>query len=188
MMHTEDQETIARFLRRESEAVQIIEGWIARAASPFRRRLGEQWEDALQEILLEVTRLLERGSFRGESSLKTYLWRVANHACLRQIRAQTRVNWVDIDALAEQGGPPEDSPLDQLLQKERMDILRRVMAEMPAECRNLLQMIVEGSSYQEMSRRLGAPEGALRVKALRCRKKAAEMRDQFLGKKQRAAM
>jgi DNA-directed RNA polymerase specialized sigma24 family protein len=113
----EDQEIIGRFLRRETTAVEVIEGWIARAASPFRQRLGSQWEDLLQEVSLEITRLLERGSFRGEASLKTYIWRVTGHACLKQLRAQTRVQWLEIEAVAEQCGPPEHSPLNQLLQK-----------------------------------------------------------------------
>src|SRR5262249_39698947 len=87
---TEDHEIIARFLRRETSAVKVIEDWIARAASSFRQRLGSHWEDLLQEVSLEITRLLERGSFRGESKLKTYIWRVTCHACLKQLRAQSR--------------------------------------------------------------------------------------------------
>ena len=84
-MQSADQDIMARFLRRESEAVKVIEGWIARAASPFRQRLAAQWEDVLQEVCLEVTRLFERGAFRGEASLKTYLcceaWPVRGRTC-----------------------------------------------------------------------------------------------------------
>src|SRR2546427_4812110 len=104
-MQAEDQEIIARFLQREAEAVRVIEGWIVRAASSFRQRLAAQWEDTLQEVRLEVTRLLERGAFRGEASLKTYLWRVVNHACINQLRAQAKSQWMDLDSLAEQVGP-----------------------------------------------------------------------------------
>lgn len=43
-------------------------------------------------------------------------------------------------------------------------------------------MILDGLSYQEMSLRLGSSEGALRVKALRCRKRAVAVRDQLLSK------
>src|SRR5205085_1653053 len=118
----EDQEIITRFLRHESEAAHVIEGWIARAASPFRQRLGLQWEDVLQEVSLEVTRLLERGSFRGESSLKTYLWRIVNHACinqlrqLRKLRTQAQTHWMEFEDLVELAVSPDGSPLDQLLQ------------------------------------------------------------------------
>jgi RNA polymerase sigma factor (sigma-70 family) len=176
---TEDQEIITRFLQRETGAVRVIESWIARAASPFRQRLAGHWEDTLQEALLEVTRLFERGAFRGEASLKTYLWRVVNHACLKQLRAQAKTNHVDLDNLPELSGPAEDSPLQQLLSKEAGLILLRVLAEMPSECCGLWRMILDGLSYQQMSQQLGASEGALRVKVLRCRKRAVEMRQQL---------
>ncbi len=183
-MVVEDQEIIERFLRREAESARVIEGWIARAASPFRRRLGSSWEDLLQEVSLEITRLLERGSFRGDARLKTYIWRVTTHACLKQLRAQTRAQWTELDAVAEQCLPPEHSPLNQLLQKESVTLLLRVMEQTPDECRGLWRMILDGLSYQEMSLRLGSSEGALRVKALRCRKRAVAVRDQLLSKKQ----
>jgi RNA polymerase sigma factor (sigma-70 family) len=188
LMSSEDQEIITRFLGEEIEAVRIIEGWIARAASPFRQRLASHWEDALQEISLEVTRLLERGTFRGEASLKTYLWRVANHYCIRQLRTQTRVQWLDLDSIVEQPRPSEHSPLDQLLEKESESLLLRVLEETTDECRKLWRMILDGLSYQQMSHRVGASEGALRVKVLRCRKRAVAVREQLLGKKQEIGM
>lgn len=187
-MFVEDQEIIARFLRREAESAKVIEGWIARAASPFRRRLGSGWEDLLQEVSLEITRLLERGSFRGEARLKTYVWRVTSHACLKQLRAQTRTQWAELDTLDEQCGPPEDSPLHQLLQKESVSLLLRVVEQTSDECREMWRMILDGLSYQEMSQRLGASEGALRVKALRCRKRAVALRDQLLSRKEEILM
>ena len=188
-MLAEDQEIITRFLRHESEAAHVIEGWIARAASPFRQRLGLQWEDVLQEVSLEVTRLLERGSFRGESSLKTYLWRIVNHACinqlrqLRKLRTQAQTHWMEFEDLVELAVSPDGSPLDQLLQKESERLLLRVLSEMSAECRSLWGMIFDGLSYQQMSQRLGASEGALRVKALRCRQRAVAVREELIGKK-----
>ena len=188
MTQLNDQEIITRYLRLESEAARLVEDWIVRAASPFRRRLASHWDDTLQEIRLEITRLFERGAFRGEASLKTYLWRVVNHACIRQIRKQSRTDWVDLDSLAEHGGPPEDLPLNQLLQKESANLLLRVLAEMSEECCRLWQMILDGLSYQEISAREGVKEGALRVKVLRCRKKAVEMRDRIMSKKRNLAM
>jgi RNA polymerase sigma factor (sigma-70 family) len=180
----EDQEIIERFLGRDVESAKIIEGWIARAASPFRRRLGSGWEDLLQEVSLEITRLLKGGSFRGEARLKTYVWRVTSHACLKQLRAQTKTQWTELETLDEQSGPTKDSPLHQLLRKESVKLLLRVVEQTSPECREMWRMILEGMSYQEMSLKLGASEGALRVKALRCRKRAVALRDQLLSGKE----
>jgi RNA polymerase sigma-70 factor (ECF subfamily) len=181
----DDQEIIARFLRREAESARAIESWIARAASPFRRRLGSNWEDLLQEVTLEITRLLEQGSFRGEARLKTYIWRVTTHACLKQIRAQNKAQWLDLDSIVEKGGPPELSPLNKLLEKESVGLLLRVMERTTDECRGLWRLILAGLSYQEISRQMDASEGALRVKALRCRKRAVALRDELLAKKEK---
>lgn len=183
-----DQEIIHGFLRRDPQAAETIGIWIARAASPFRRRLASNWDDIVQEVLLEVTRLLERGSFRGESSLKTYVWRVTDHACLKQLRAQTRVQWTNVEVLDDLGSPIENSPFYQLQQKEAERLLLKVMTETSEECRNLWQMILDGMSYQQMSEQVGSSEGSLRVKVLRCRKRALAMRDQLLGQKQQMAM
>src|SRR6185369_4066182 len=97
-MQAEDAEVVDRYLKGEAQAVGTVDGWIARAAYPYQRRLSSRWDDVLQDIRLEVTRLLKQGKFRGESSFKTYLWRVVSHTCLDQIRAESRVKWTEIDA------------------------------------------------------------------------------------------
>jgi len=187
-MQPENEELIARFLQGESEAVKVIDGWIAGAAWPYQRRLASHWEDVLQEVRLEMTRLLRQGEFRGEAGLKTYVWRIVNHTCVDKIRAQAKWQWVELDGLVERLGSTEGSPLQQLLQKESRQILWRVLEQMPQECRALWKMVLDGLSYQEMSQRLGVSEGALRVRGLRCRKKAVAVRDQLMGGKQEAAM
>ena len=84
----DDRDMVTRFLRGDSDAVATLDGWISRAAWPYQRRLANRWDDVLQDVRLEVTRLLGEGKFRGESSLRTYLWRVVCHTCLDLIRSQ----------------------------------------------------------------------------------------------------
>jgi len=85
-MTGDDQEVVTRYLRGDAEAVATVDGWISRAAWPVPAALSDCWDDVLQEVRLEVTRLLGQGKFRGESSLRTYLWRVVSHTCLDQLR------------------------------------------------------------------------------------------------------
>jgi RNA polymerase sigma factor (sigma-70 family) len=179
----EDEKLIAQFLEGEAEAVGRVEEWIARAAWPFQRRLAAQWDDVLQDAQLEVTNLLRQNKFRGQSGLRTYLARVVSNTCIDYIRAQSKWNWTELENLPEPAGRAADSPLAQLLRKEADDLLLRVLAEMPEECREALGMIVDGMSYREMSRRLGVLEGALRVRVLRCRQKATALRERLAGEK-----
>ena len=48
------------------------------------------------------------------------------------------------------------------------------LQRVPVECRQIWDGILRGLSYQQLSGELGVSEGALRVRAHRCRKRAAE--------------
>lgn len=178
----EDSEIIVGYLSGEPAAVSRVDGWLQRAASSYRRRLRDQWEDVLQDVRLEVTRLLQQDKFRGDSSLKTYLWRVTCHTCLDRIRSRQRWNMVEFDpkrAEEDEAASLLNRPQQKVWSAER-DLLIRVLAAMDEECRRLWRMLVDGWSYREMSLEVGASEGALRVRVLRCRRKAQEERERLL--------
>lgn len=174
-MGIDDREMVARFLRGEKDAVETVDGWIARAAWPYQRRLADRWDDVLQDVRLEVTRLLGQGKFRGESSLRTYLWRVVSHTCLDQIRAQKKWSWANIEEVPE----PEAVPAGSARQEDK-DLLLRVLEQVPPDCREMWRMIVAGLSYREMSLRLSVAEGTLRVRVLRCRERALTARRELM--------
>ncbi|HKV07638.1 MAG TPA: sigma-70 family RNA polymerase sigma factor [Thermoanaerobaculia bacterium] len=179
-MAADDQEMVARFLRGEADAVGTVDGWISRAAWPYQRRLADRWDDVLQDVRLEVTRLLGQGKFRGESSLRTYLWRVVSHTCLDQIRSQSKWQWTDLEAV-DHGNGPTLPPPSLASAREEKDLLLRVLERVPQECRELWRMITAGLSYKEMSLRTDVAEGTLRVRVLRCREKAVAVRQELLG-------
>lgn len=170
-MEADDRQLITDFLRGERAAIEQIEDWLQQAALRYRQPLAMPWEDVQQELLLEATGLLQRGAFRGDSRLRTYLWRVANCICLNLLRDQARERLSDLDAEVDRLQAPGSSPLERVLKKESVSDLTRLMEVMP-ECRKLWVMILGGKSYREMSRELGVSTGSLRVKVLRCRRKA----------------
>lgn len=178
-MATDDQDMVARFLRGEVDAVGTVDGWISRAAWPYQRRLSNRWDDVLQDVRLEITRLLSQGKFRGESSLRTYLWRVVNHTCLDQIRAEGKRQWTDLEEVEKgtDGPPPDLAPARQ----EDRDLLLRVLERVSRDCREMWRMILAGFSYRDISLRLDVAEGTLRVRALRCREKAIALRAELMG-------
>ncbi len=172
-METDDQQLIADFLRGESAAVEQVADWLRQAAFRYRRSLTMPWEDVQQELLLEATDLLRRGRFRGESQLKTYLWRVAHCICLNLLRDQGRLRWSALEAHTERLPAPGSSSLERVLKKESVNELTQLMEAM-LECRKLWRMILDGKNYREMAQTLGVSAGSLRVKVLRCRRKAFE--------------
>lgn len=179
-MQSQDPDLIHRFLRGDRDAITEIDGWIEHAIWPYRQRLADAWEDLLQDIRLELTRLLRENIFRGESRLKTYVWRVANHICVDRLRSVAKWKWTDLETIEE------DLTCDGLISRsegsryEDRDLMKRVLRELSAECRQMWALIVAGFSYSEMSHRMRIAEGTLRVRVLRCRKKAIAIRDQLL--------
>jgi RNA polymerase sigma factor (sigma-70 family) len=177
-METSDQEMVSRYLQGDAEAVGTVDAWISRAAWPYQRRLSGRWEDVLQDVRLEVTRLLGQGRFRGESSLRTYLWQVVSHTCLDQLRALGRWQWTELEEV-DQGGSALAPPVTG--GHEDRDLVLRVLERVSGDCRQMWRLIAMGHSYREMSQRMGVAEGTLRVRVLRCREKAVAVRRELLG-------
>jgi RNA polymerase sigma-70 factor (ECF subfamily) len=173
-MDAEDRQLVEGYLRGERETLAVVDGWLAAAAWPFLRRLPNEREDVLQEVRLEVLRLLREGRFRGESRLKTYLWRVAGHTCIDALRRRRRRPQDEPADEPVETAAPDPSPLDLTLQEERQRALLRLLEGVPAACRELWQAILAGASYQDIATRTGVSEGTLRVRAHRCRKLALE--------------
>jgi RNA polymerase sigma-70 factor, ECF subfamily len=170
----EDAETAAGYLRGDAEALASVDRWIAGAAAPFRRRLADDWPDLLQEARIEILRLLRNQSWRGEARLRTYVWQVVAHTCLdamRRLKRRPALEPVEADAPLPAAGP---SPLDLVMGEDSRRRLLVALDAVPAECRDLWRLILSGLSYQQISTRTGVAEGALRVRAHRCRKRAVE--------------
>jgi len=124
------------------------------------RMLGNQTdaEDQLQEIFLSAHRKLE--SFRGESALGTWLYRLAMNQLLDYVRSraartgQLTDGLDDATLLADAGG---HRLADRVI--DRID-LERALAELPGGCRAaFLLHDVEGLEHKEVSEALGIAEG-----------------------------
>jgi RNA polymerase sigma-70 factor (ECF subfamily) len=115
-------------------------------------------EDQLQEIFLSAHRKLD--SFRGESALGTWLYRLAMNQILDHVRSraartgQLTDGLDDATVLADAGGHRlADRAID------RID-LERALAELPAGCRAAFVLHdVEGLEHREVSEVLGIAEG-----------------------------
>lgn len=175
-----DSEVIEYYLRGDAEAVDKVDQWILQSARSFRRSLAQDWDDTLQEVRLEVLRLLRQGRFRGDANLKTYVWRVVSHSCLDRLRARRRWLWTNLEDRPEMDNFALGKSRESSGWRESKDLLLRVLGRTSPECRRLWSMILSGLSYREMSQKLGVSEGTLRVRVLRCRKRALEIRDDLL--------
>jgi RNA polymerase sigma-70 factor, ECF subfamily len=136
-------------------------------------------EDLLQEIFLSAHRKLE--SFRGESALGTWLYRLATNHCLDYLRSRAaRTNQLT-DALDDEVGlfePGRRGLAEQTITK--MD-LERALAQLPDGCRAAFVLHdIEGLEHREVAAALGIAEGTSKSQVHKAR---LRLRSVLLNKK-----
>jgi RNA polymerase sigma-70 factor, ECF subfamily len=124
----------------------------------------EDASDLSQEVFLRAYRGLHR--FRGQSSLSTWLYRIAVNVCLNRVSARTPQaepigEQHDLDAGSE-------SPIDRVLKHERAERVRAAIAELPPKQRaTLILRIYHDMTHQEIAGVLGNSVGAAKANFFR---------------------
>jgi RNA polymerase sigma-70 factor (ECF subfamily) len=131
--------------------------------------------DVAQDALL--TAFVHRHQFRGESSYRTWLYKIATTAALSTLRRErARRRGLDaVTAAVETGTPPgaAEPPLRADLALERAFKVARLeeqLAQLDTKYRRVLEICVhEGKSEGEAAAALGISTGAVKVRAFRAR-------------------
>jgi RNA polymerase sigma-70 factor (ECF subfamily) len=120
----------------------------------------EDASDLSQDVFLRAYRGL--GRFRGQSSLGTWLHRIAVNVCLNRVSARSPVN-DPIDEHRHVDTTTASAP-EQLLQLERAALVRRAIAGLPRRQRTtLILRVYHEMSHQEIARVLGSSVGAVKA-------------------------
>ncbi|MCB9378634.1 MAG: sigma-70 family RNA polymerase sigma factor [Holophagales bacterium] len=173
----EDAALAERLLAGDAEAFAGVRRWVRGALGPYRRRLAADLEDLEQEVVVALVETLRAGRFEGRSRLSTYVRRMVHYRCLNRLRTLRRREMVDVDDAGLEDGEP--TPFERARRRQELAVGLRVLAEMPAACRELWAMIHRGLSYDAMAERLHVAAGTLRVRVHRCREKALAARDRL---------
>jgi RNA polymerase sigma-70 factor (ECF subfamily) len=137
------------------------------------RMLGDptQAEDAAHDVFLKAYRKL--GDFRGDSGVRTWLYRITINHCQNLLQTWHRrhmVNNAD-DAIWETAQSGFDSPLRVLENKELGQRIQRALDALSEEYRLLLLLVAdEKLSYEEVGELTGQSADAVRGKLHRARK------------------
>jgi len=119
-------------------------------------------EDATQEVFLIVFKGL--AGFRGESSLSTWIYRIAIRTAFRTRARRPRTEPLVVD-------PPGDAT-DPALEREKGSRLRTALTRLSAEHRTVLALFaLDGLSHREIASTLGIPEGTVWSRLHLARKK-----------------
>jgi RNA polymerase sigma-70 factor (ECF subfamily) len=138
---------------------------LRRIAGSYEPRSGRR-DDLFQEIALALWQALPR--FRGECSMRTFVFRVAHNRALTQAARRSRGETLDVSE-ADHLTDPADDPETQTARRQQRDRLDRAIRRLPILQRQVLLLALEDLSHAEIGGVLGIKENAVAVRLSRAR-------------------
>lgn len=118
--------------------------------------------DIAQEVFVKVYQSI--GSFRGDSSLFTWLYRISTNLCLNHVRRKKLRSIFSIDDLEHLIRSDEDSAHTVLEKREQRTLIEKAIETLPPKQRLVFTMrYFDEMPYEEMARILKKTTGGLKA-------------------------
>jgi RNA polymerase sigma factor (sigma-70 family) len=136
---------------------------LSRMAASYSRGAAER-EDLEQDIALALWRALP--TFRGESSLKTFAYRVARYCCFRHVRRRKDADpSIDAAGVADPAACIESA----ILRADQRAQIEQALTDLPDNLETVLTLHLSGQSYAQIAETLGITERNVSVRLSRAR-------------------
>lgn len=138
----------------------------------------EEAEDVVQDTLIKVWNARDR--WLELDSIEAYSLTIARNLSLDRIKKMENQN----DSLEEQNTERLDentsTPSERMIQKDKLDIVRNIIDELPEKQRSCLQLRdIEGKSYKEIADIFCITEDQVKVNIFRARQTVKQRFQQF---------
>jgi RNA polymerase sigma-70 factor (ECF subfamily) len=143
-------------------------------------------EDHVQEVFMELIKALK--NFRGESSLNTFLTRLAKNKCISALRRKTaqKRGREELICLEDRRGESDEpvvvavdkcpTPEQAYLMREEMSTVTRAMERISEDCRKIIALrYFQERSYEEICQHLDLPLGTVCSRLKRCLAKLKDL-------------
>ena len=168
---------------------ELVRGYHASMYQVAYRMLGDPAEasDVVQEIFLKVFRNIQ--GFRGDASLKTWIFRIALSEILNRLRwwkRRHRSATVSLDEPGPNGNgfhvrDSKPSPQQALESKEEEQAIQHALARLSSDHRSILVLRdIEGFSYNEIADITGISIGTVKSRLARARSEMKRSLTRFL--------
>ncbi len=131
--------------RKNFDLEEIITKYRPVVSFRVKKSLGvasPDWEDVVNEIILNVVEKIKKGEFRGESSIGTFIYTITSRRIVDYIRQKSKV-------LKDAPEPkPFPAPYEQIENKERAELIASAMKKLKPKYREILYLYY----YRELSR------------------------------------
>jgi RNA polymerase sigma factor (sigma-70 family) len=118
-----------------------------------RKALGAatpDWEDIVNEVLMQVSEKITSGDFRGESSIGTFIYTITSRRIVDHIRRKTRV----LRDAPESGHLPD--PHEEVERSEQVGLLLQAIRKLRPRHREALELFyLKELPREEVARRMG---------------------------------
>lgn len=135
----------------------------------------DEAEDLTQDIFLKIFKSLH--TFDRRANFQTWLVSVSRNLCIdhyRSVRKERETIDRDVDAGELTPAAPGQNAFQALEQADRVELLRKAMAELPDSLRRAVVMRdLKELSYQEIADQLNLPEGTVKSRINRGRTELA---------------
>ena len=182
MTPEQEKQVIQNILDGDSSAfAQIVDAHEKKVYNLALRTLQnpEDAQDITQEVFLKV--YSELGSFRGESRLSVWLYRVTYNLCIDLLRKQKRRPAVSLAFEMEDGEEEMEfpdtryAPETELERKELQSAVQDALAQLSEDHRRILLMREFADfSYAQIAQQLGIQEGTVKSRIARARERIAK--------------
>lgn len=133
----------------------------------------EEADDACQEVLLKVWLSIDK--FRGESSLSTWISRIAVNVCMTTFRNQkTETVRLGSEELKHLGDKMPDENYSGDEEEEKLKFFNAFMQLLPAADRTLVSLYLEDMESADIASVTGLSEANVRTRIHRIKKQIKE--------------
>lgn len=123
----------------------------------------DQAEDLAQEVFIKIWKNLS--GFRGDSSPKTWIYRITVNVCLQHVRQASKNQMISAEKLPDL---QEDSTEET---NPAIPELYRAIGKLKETDRLIIMMVLEGQDYEDIAQIMGLNPTTLRVKIHRIKKR-----------------
>jgi len=156
----------------------LVTQFQSRVFSYALRLLGdrEEAEDLAQEVFVTLHQSLD--TFKGQSQLSTWIYRITRNRCLNRLKYLERRAWrqsSELDAVPParllEGNANAPASPDKVLEGQQLQlILERALEELPEETRTMVLLRdLEGLAYEAIAEICDRPVGTIKSRLHRAR-------------------
>ncbi|MCS7026704.1 MAG: RNA polymerase sigma factor [Bryobacteraceae bacterium] len=146
--------------------------------APALRRLARSYtrdpyrgDDLFQDIVLEIWKAMPR--FRGDCSERTWVYRIAHNTALSYLTSERKRQEREHNETCRSEPSARATQEQNVLHRERQQILWRTVSELPLAERQLVTLYLEGLSLPEIEQVTGLRQGNIATRLSRIRQKLA---------------